>query len=193
MPTIAQAEQTPARASLLYDPKLRAIVYQVVLTVVVVLSRLHGRHQRGREPSRGAHRLRLRLPLDDIAGFDINQTFIPFSAASSTYGDAFLVGLLNTLVVAAIGIFFATILGFVVGIARLSKNWVVAKLAMVYVEVIRNLPLLLQLLFWYVAVLTSLPRPAPVGLNAGDLFFLNTARPLRAEADAGAATPGSSR
>lgn len=93
------------------------------------------------------------------AGFDINKTLIPFSAANSTYGDAFFVGLLNTLLVAACGIFFATVLGFMIGVARLSRNWMVARLAGAYVEIIRNTPLLLQLLFWYNAVLAPLPGP----------------------------------
>jgi general L-amino acid transport system permease protein len=96
---------------------------------------------------------------DRTAGFDINATLIPFSAANNTYGDAFFVGLLNTLLVAACGIVFATIIGFLVGIARLSKNWMVSGLAGAYVEIIRNTPLLLQLLFWYNAVLTPLPGP----------------------------------
>ena len=82
-----------------------------------------------------------------------------YSARSrSTYGRAFWVGLLNTLLVAGLGIVFATILGFIVGIARLSKNWLVAKAAGGYVETIRNIPLLLQLLFWYNAVLKALPE-----------------------------------
>src|SRR6185436_10309485 len=76
-----------------------------------------------------------------------------------TYGRAFLVGLLNTLLVAGLGIVFATVIGFVIGIARLSRNWLVARLATVYVEVVRNVPLLLQLFFWYFAVLKSLPVP----------------------------------
>ena len=76
-----------------------------------------------------------------------------------TYGRAFLVGLLNTLLVAGLGIVLATVIGFIIGIARLSTNWLVARLATVYVEVIRNVPLLLQLFFWYFAVLKSLPGP----------------------------------
>ncbi|WP_163777954.1 ABC transporter permease subunit, partial [Proteus mirabilis] len=76
-----------------------------------------------------------------------------------SYGRAFIVGLLNTLLVAAVGVFFATLLGFVVGVARLSTNWVIAKIAYWYVEVIRNLPLLFQILFWYLAVLATLPEP----------------------------------
>lgn len=93
------------------------------------------------------------------AGFDINATLIPFSAANNTYGDAFFVGLLNTLMVAACGIVLATVIGFLVGIARLSKNWMIGRLAGGYIEIIRNTPLLLQLLFWYNAVLTPLPGP----------------------------------
>jgi general L-amino acid transport system permease protein len=94
---------------------------------------------------------------NDTAGFDISQALIEFSSASSTYGQAFWVGLLNTLLVAGLGIIFATILGFTIGIMRLSKNWLVAKVATGYVELVRNLPLLLQLLFWYNAVLKALP------------------------------------
>ncbi len=95
---------------------------------------------------------------DNAAGFPISQSLIEYSQAFSTYGDAFLVGLLNTLLVAAIGIVLATFLGFVVGVARLSRNILVAGVARWYVEVIRNLPLLLQLLFLYNAVLKALPE-----------------------------------
>ncbi len=109
---------------------------------------------------------------NNTAGFDISQTLIPYSAAASTFGRAFWVGLLNTLLVAAIGIVLATVLGFAVGIARLSRNWLVARLAAGYVEVIRNVPLLLQLLFWYNAVLKSLPEvQGSVALPGGG--FLN--------------------
>jgi len=94
---------------------------------------------------------------DNTAGFDISQTLIPYSSSTSTFGRAFWVGLCNTLLVSAIGIVLATVLGFVIGIARLSRNWLVARLAGVYVEAIRNVPLLLQLLFWYNAMLKSLP------------------------------------
>jgi len=95
---------------------------------------------------------------DVEAGFDISQTLISYSAASS-YGRAFWVGLLNTMLVSLVSIFFATILGVIVGILRLSKNWLVAKLAMVYVEIFRNVPLLLILYFWYRGVLGLLPEP----------------------------------
>jgi general L-amino acid transport system permease protein len=113
-----------------------------------------------------------------IAGFDISQTLIAYSPQSSTYGEAFWVGLLNTLVVAVLGIVLATILGFAIGIARLSKNFLVERLATCYVELIRNVPLLLQLLFWYNAVLKALPEfaaslalPGGVLLNNRGLFL----------------------
>ncbi len=99
------------------------------------------------------------------SGFDIQFSLIPYSRAS-TYGAAFLVGVLNTLLVAAIGIFFATILGFVIGIARLSRNFIISRLAMIYVETLRNIPLLLQLVFWYFAVLKALP-----GVRQSLVFF----------------------
>lgn len=95
---------------------------------------------------------------NNTAGFDISQTLIAYSASTSSFGRAFWVGLLNTLLVAALGIVLATVLGFTIGIARLSRNWLVARLAGGYVELIRNVPLLLQLLFWYNAVLKALPE-----------------------------------
>src|SRR6516164_9256112 len=115
---------------------------------------------------------------NNTAGFDISQTLIAYSPSASTYGRAFWVGLLNTLLVAAVAIVLATILGFLVGLARLSRNWLVATLAGLYVEVIRNIPLLLQVLFWYNAVLKALPElkgsvPLPGGgiLNNRGLFL----------------------
>ena len=104
--------------------------------------------------------------------FDIG--YLPFIEHTPvhTYFHAFLVGLLNTILVAVIGIFFATILGFLVGIGRLSNNWLVSRFCGFYVELFRNIPLLLQLFFWYHAVLRILPR-AKNSLQAGDSFFLN--------------------
>jgi general L-amino acid transport system permease protein len=104
--------------------------------------------------------------LGRAAGFDISQRLIPYAAATSTYLDAFCVGLLNTLLVSGLAIGLATLIGFSVGIARLSPNWLARTLAATYVETLRNLPLLLQLLVWYVAVRVALPeaqRPAAWG------------------------------
>ena len=91
---------------------------------------------------------------------------------SHSYFNAFLVGLLNTILVAVLGIFFATILGFLIGIGRLSDNWIVSRFCGSYIEVLRNIPLLLQIFFWYHAVLRILPR-AKSSINFGDSFFLN--------------------
>jgi general L-amino acid transport system permease protein len=109
--------------------------------------------------------------LSQKAGFGIIQTLISYSE-SSTYGRTFLVGLLNTILVSVLGIISATLLGFLVGIARLSTNWLIAKLAGIYIEIFRNLPLLLQIFFWYFAVLRSLPLPRN-SLHMGDWLFLN--------------------
>jgi len=96
--------------------------------------------------------------LSNTAGFDVNQTLISYSG-SDTYTRVFLVGLLNTLLVAVIGIFFATVIGFLVALGRLSPNWLLARISGGYVELLRNIPLLFQILFWYLAVLGALPGP----------------------------------
>lgn len=109
--------------------------------------------------------------LENPAGFGIALTLVEYSEQSS-YGRALLIGFLNTLLVAVIGIFIATILGFTLGIARLSSNWLVAKIATFYIEVVRNVPLLLQIFFWYFAVLRALPLPRE-SLSFLDVVFLN--------------------
>lgn len=110
--------------------------------------------------------------LNDEAGFGISQTLIAYTEQSS-YGRALWVGLLNTLLCAVVGVFFASILGFSIGIARLSSNWLVAKMAAAYVDLFRNVPLLLQIFFWYFAVLRSLPGPDDSYEIAGSLFLNN--------------------
>lgn len=110
--------------------------------------------------------------LSRSAGFDIGQRLIPYAAATSTYLDAFLVGLCNTLLAAALGILLSTLIGFAVGIARLSPNLLARGLAAAYVEAVRNVPLLLQLLVWYVAVRVALP-PADAPAHLGSAAFLS--------------------
>jgi general L-amino acid transport system permease protein len=105
------------------------------------------------------------------AGFDVSQALIPYSG-SDTYARVFLVGLLNTLLVSIIGIFFATVIGFIVGLGRLSPNWLVSRVAGAYVELVRNLPVLFQILFWYLAVLAALPPPRQ-SIALFDSFFLS--------------------
>jgi len=109
--------------------------------------------------------------LSEKAGFGILQSLIPYSE-ESTYGRTFIVGLLNTLLVSGLGILFASLLGFLIGVARLSKNWLVSRMAGVYIETFRNIPLLLQIFFWYFAVIRPLPSPRQ-SLSLGDWVFLN--------------------
>ena len=109
--------------------------------------------------------------LTNNAGFDVNQTLIPYSGSDS-YARVFVVGLLNTLLVAVIGIFFATVIGFLVALGRLSPNWLLARISGGYVELLRNIPLLFQILFWYLAVLQALPPPRQ-SISLFDLFFLS--------------------
>ena len=109
--------------------------------------------------------------LGAAAGYDVLMSLISFES-TDTYGRIFVVGFLNTLLVSAIGIFFATLLGFVFGVAHFSHNWLIRKVALVYVEIFRNVPLLLQVFFWYFAVLSSLPG-ARQSLSLGEAVFLN--------------------
>ena len=139
------------------DPFWRGLIFQGAL-LVVVLFLFAGAviNARANMQARG-------IPTDFAfwdrpASFDINQTLIPYSATSPN-SQVFWVGLLNTLMISVLGIFFATIIGFAVGAARLSTSWLIAKLAAVYVELIRNVPLLLQIIFWYNVVLGNLPNP----------------------------------
>lgn len=106
------------------------------------------------------------------AGFGIIQSLIPY-VESDTHGRVFVVGLLNTLLVSFISIFFATIIGLLIGIGRLSKNWIISKLSMIYIETFRNIPILLQILFWYNVVLASLPGPRQSLSYFESIFFNN--------------------
>ena len=105
------------------------------------------------------------------AGFEIGQTLIPFNA-NSTIARAFLVALINTLLLAFVSIVLASILGLIIGVARLSSNWLTARLATAYVETFRNIPSLLQIFFWYYVVLRSLPR-SEESFSLGGMIFLN--------------------
>lgn len=172
MSTIPTETAKPARASLLYDPKIRGYAYQLALLAVVGFL-LYSAADNAITNLR-AQKIASGFGFwHNAAGFDINQKLIAFSASGSTYGQAFWVGLLNTLLVASIGIVLSTFLGFFIGVSRLSSNWVLSKLAMIYVEVIRNLPLLLQLFFWYNAVLKPLPDARNSIALPGSIFLNN--------------------
>lgn len=166
-----QHSEESASVSPLYNPSVRSAFFQILL-VVVVFYLFYSAATNAIDNLRSQKIAGGFGFWNSTAGFAISQSLIHHDTVASTYGNAFWVGLLNTLLVGFIGVFFATILGFAVGIARLSKNWIVAQMAMIYVEVIRNLPLLLQLFFWYNAVLKPLPSPRDsISLGAG--FFLN--------------------
>lgn len=109
--------------------------------------------------------------LERTAGFDIGESMIEY-VRSDSYGRALLVGILNTVYVSIIGIFFATIFGVILGVARLSSNFLVAKLSAIYLEILRNLPLLVLLVFWYSAVFITLPR-VKESIQLGENVFLS--------------------
>lgn len=110
--------------------------------------------------------------LRNNAGFDVNQTLISYTG-SDTFLRVFVVGILNTLVVSVVGIVFATVIGFIVALCRLSPNWLLSRVGEIYVEIIRNLPVLFQILFWYLAVLAALPNPRQSISLLGIAFISN--------------------
>jgi len=159
------------RGSVWTDPQVRAWLFQIIAVVAVVAlgwflyqNTQTNLERRGIVSGFGF--------LSNSAGFGIAQHLIEYTE-SNTYGRVFLVGLLNTLLVSFIGIVLASVLGFILGIARLSPNWLISKLATVYIEIFRNIPPLLQILFWYFAVFLTLPGPRQ-SLDVGEVFFLNS-------------------
>lgn len=157
-------------SSFLYDPKIRGIFYQAIVFIGLfafvwwIVGNTIDNLQRSNIAS-GFGFLRGR------AGFDISQFLIDYTSDSS-YGRALVVGLLNTVLVAVFGIFTATIVGFLVGIGRLSQNWLIRKICTVYVEIFRNVPPLLVIFFWYFGVLSILPQPRD-SINLPLNVFLN--------------------
>ncbi len=157
-------------ARLWNDPNVRSRTFQILTALVVVYffwtifeNTVSNMERRGINTGLGF--------LSQPSGFGIVMSLIPFDETMS-YGRTFMVGLLNTLLVSGLGILFATILGFVIGIGRLSKNWLVSTLSAVFVDTFRNIPLLLQIFFWYFAVLRNLPGPRQ-SMEFADAFFLN--------------------
>jgi general L-amino acid transport system permease protein len=160
----------PPRVALYRDPRARSIFIQAL--VVLVLLWLGWELVANARSNLAAKGIVSGFGfLDNSAGFDVSQALIPYSPTDSVR-RLYLVGLLNTLLVAVLGIVFATLVGFIIGIARLSSNWLVARIAGGYVELVRNLPLLFQLLFWYLAVLATLPAPRD-SLSVFGAIFLN--------------------
>jgi general L-amino acid transport system permease protein len=154
---MANAPASTSEVAFWRDPRVRSILWQA-LVILLLAAAAAWLFEEAAENLRRAHITSGFGFWDQPAGFDISQTLIDYSSSASTYGRAFWVGLCNTLLVAAIGIVLATIVGFVIGISRLSTNWLVSHLAAGYVQLVRNVPLVLQLLFWYNAVLKALPN-----------------------------------
>jgi general L-amino acid transport system permease protein len=152
------------------NPEIRAIIYQVLALAAILLFTYYVLHNMFVNIEKRGINTGFDF-LGSEAGFGIISTLIPYTE-SDTYLRVFVVGILNTLLVSGIGIFFSTIIGLLVGIGRLSKNFMISKLSLIYVETFRNIPILLQILFWYNVVLAALPGPRQ-SLSYLDAFFLN--------------------
>lgn len=158
------------KVSWVYNPKVRGTIFQILTAVVIVglgymfwMNAQTNLSQRGIATGFGF--------MNNPAGFDVNQSLVEFNQ-NAPYSRVLLVGILNTLLVAVVGIFFATIFGFVVGIARLSSNWMARTLGTIFVEVTRNLPPLFQIFFWYVVLIKLSPSPRD-SASIFETFFFN--------------------
>ena len=152
------------------DPKVRAWLFQIITIVAVVSLGWYLFHNTQTNMQHRGITSGFDF-LERSAGFGIAQHLIDYTESDS-YARVFVIGLLNTLQVSVIGVVLATLLGFIIGVARLSPNWMINKLATVYVEVFRNIPPLLQILFWYFAVFLTMPLPRN-SHNLGDTFFMS--------------------
>ena len=153
-----KSQLPPTTPGLLNSPKNRAILFQTLALLAVIACAFYFTNNMFDNIEKRGISTGFAF-LDETAGFGISQSLVPYSDVSSTFLDVFIVGLLNTLLVAVIGILCASILGLLIGIGRLSSNFLVAKISLVYIETFRNIPILLQILFWYNVVLAALPSP----------------------------------
>jgi general L-amino acid transport system permease protein len=155
-----------------YDPKVRSFIFQAAFVlamagviIFIVLNTMQNLEKRGIKAGFDF--------LDNPAGFEIPLTLIPYSVdGGSTHGAVFFVGLLNTLLISIMGIVLATIIGFFLGVLRLSNNWLISRLVGVYIETVRNVPLLLQFLFWHFAVFQALPLVRQ-SISVFDTFYIH--------------------
>lgn len=160
----------PTKPPIWNDPRFRAVFFQALVLGGVILFGLYIVNNTLDNMERRGIASGFAF-LGKTAGFDIQMHLIDYGEESS-YFRAFVVALINTILVSAIGVVLTTILGLVIGIARLSSNWLIARLAAVYVEVMRNIPLLLQIFFWYFAALHLVPSPSN-SLKLYDIIYLN--------------------
>jgi general L-amino acid transport system permease protein len=174
----------PSKASFWYDPKVRAVLYQIGALAMVGLLAYYLMSNTLANLERQAIATGFGF-LEKQASFEIGEVLIPYTAAN-TYARALLVGALNTLLVSFIGIIITIFLGTFVGIARLSSNWLVSRLAAIYIEVFQDIPVLLQLFFWYAFFYEILPGPRQAinlfsGVficNRGLIFGIPAAHPV---------------
>ncbi len=169
MTAAAEARERP-KVSIWNNPRIRSIFVQAVLLLVLTflfyeIASNTISNLRTRNIAAGFEFL------NKTSGFDIIQSLVPYSSGSN-YGQAIFVGFLNTVLISVLGIAAATVLGFFMGVMRLSKNWLAAKIATFYIEFFRNIPLLLQIFIWYGVVLQPLPGPKQA-LDLGGMFFLS--------------------
>lgn len=164
------ASKQPPKPSILNNPTYRALFFQVLVIGAVIFAgatiinnTLYNLEKQGIASGFGF--------LETTAGFSIITTLIEYSE-ESTYGRVFFVGLFNTMLISVIGVVAATVLGFIIGVARLSNNWIISKVAAVYIEIVRNIPLLLQIFFWYFGVVRQLPSPKQ-SIELFDMYFFN--------------------
>lgn len=155
----------------LNNPRNRAVIYQLVALLFVIFLAYYFTNNMFENVEKRGITTGFSF-LDNVAGFGISQTLIPYDDGASTYYDVFIVGLLNTLLVSVIGVFIASLLGLLIGVGRLSQNFLISRLSLIYIETFRNIPILLQILFWYNVVLAALPSPRK-SFNYFDSFFLN--------------------
>ncbi|MGX5659445.1 amino acid ABC transporter permease [Castellaniella ginsengisoli] len=169
--TTPRAPRAPRRRWSWNDPATRALIYQVLILGLVALGVWY-------LASNTLHNLAARNIstgfdfLHEEAGFAIGESMVDYSPAD-TYGHAVVVGLLNTLKVSVIGVIAATLFGTLLGISRLSKNWLISRLSGLYIEVMRNIPLLLQLFFWYALITELMPGPRQALQPLPDVFVSN--------------------
>lgn len=168
---LKEPQRAPSKHVVLSSRQKRGVFYQVVAVLLVLFAAYYfttnmfdNIEQRGITTGFGF--------LSDTAGFGISQTLISYSDSTSDYLDVYIIGILNTALVSVAGIVFASILGLLIGIGRLSNNFLISKMSQIYIETFRNIPVLLQILFWYNVVLAALPSPRG-SLAYFDAIFLN--------------------
>ena len=169
--SVAEQPHDTARVSIWNDPRARSIFVQVVLIALLIFLG----YEIVRNTAANLEMLNKTFGFDFLyqtAGFDVIQRLIDYSSESN-YGRALVVGIINTVLVSFLSIITATIIGFIVGVMRLSKNWLVARVATVYIEFFRNVPLLLQIFFWYMFVVIQTLPDLKQALNPFGVFFLS--------------------